>query len=187
MFCVALMVCAFSADAALPSTAVVSKEPRCGSNCLYVAMRMLNGKVDKLSQLESSLGEPSPSGYTLSQLSDTARQFGLETLGVETTFDNLCRRSERFACIAHIDGGHFVIFQDVSGGKVSVIDPPRMYDVPLDTMRTRWKGTALLLANRPLTREENLKSPLRWPVIVLCSVLVIAVGWWFRRKRGSSR
>lgn len=157
-------------------------DPRCGSNCLYLALQLLDCKLESLKQLEDVLGAPSPKGFTLAQLADAARRFNVETLGVETSFQNLTRRTERFACIAHVDGGHFVLFHDVSAGKVTVVDPPRIYEMPSDTMRTRWKGTALLLANRPLTREEKLNPNRRWIAIAACAGLAVGVLWFMRRR-----
>jgi ABC-type bacteriocin/lantibiotic exporter with double-glycine peptidase domain len=156
-----LSLCLFAADSQVSDA---QKDPRCGSKCLYLALQLLDRPVE-FTELERLLGEPSGAGYTLADLEAVARKLGAETLGVQTTFANLARRPGRFACLAHIDGGHFVLFHDVSDGRVSVVDPPRTYELPRDTLQTRWQGQALLLANRPLIPEEKLgKSWLPWLV-----------------------
>jgi hypothetical protein len=108
-------------------------------------------------------------------------------LGVQTSFDNLRLRHERFACIAHLDDpSHFVNVADVSkAGLVRLIDPPRSYEIPADTLGIRWKGTALLLSPDPLTPEEELDA--RWRPAILWSVaaiaLLAAVGFEVTRRR----
>lgn len=181
MIGVSLVLMLITADPDL-GNAETKVEPRCGSNCLYVAIRLLGHPLDSLSKLEEVLGEPSPKGFTLAELSDAARHFKVETLGVETSFQNLTRRTGRFACIAHVDGGHFVLFHNAEQGKVTVVDPPRVYEVPLDTMRTRWQGKALLLANVPLAREETLNGTWPWKPIVVGAGVVAACVWFLRRQ-----
>lgn len=176
-----LSLCMFAADSPTPEA---KADPRCGSKCLYLALKLLDHPVE-FTELERLLGEPSGAGYTLAQLEDAARQLGAETLGVQTTLDNLARRPGRFACLALIDGGHYVLFQSVSDGTVSVVDPPRTFELPRATMQARWQGTALLLANRPLVREENLARSW-WPVVGAAggSAGLVGLAWVFwRRKR----
>jgi ABC-type bacteriocin/lantibiotic exporter with double-glycine peptidase domain len=181
---------AVSLIAAAPATPDrVESEPRCGSYCLYVALRSLDLPVSSFEELEDKLGPPTPAGYSLGQLQDVAQQFGAQTLGVQTSFENLRVREERFACIAHLEApGHFVNFADVTdAGLVTVIDPPRSYSAPADTLRTRWKGAALLLSPNPLTPEEDLRRP--WPVAVLYAIagvgLLAVIGLVALRKRSS--
>lgn len=186
MIGVSLVLMLITADPDL-GNAATKVEPRCGSNCLYVAMRLLDHPLDSLTKLEEVLGEPSPKGFTLAELSDAARHFNVETLGVETSFQNLTRRTGRFACIAHIDSGHFVLLHQVEKGKVTVVDPPRVYDMPLDTMRMRWQGKALLLANVPLAREETLNRNLPWTVIIVGAGVAVVCVWFLRRRSLVSR
>jgi ABC-type bacteriocin/lantibiotic exporter with double-glycine peptidase domain len=175
--------CLFAAD---PAVTEVAADPRCGSKCLYLALRLLDRPVE-FPELERVLGEPSGAGYTLAQLEAAARTFGAETLGVQTSWEHLARRPERFACLAHVDGGHFVLFHELKGGGVSVVDPPRILDLPQATLKTRWTGTALLLANHPLTPEESLARS-NWSIIGMGALLaaIVGLGWWLRRRRAQA-
>jgi len=167
----------------------VESEPRCGSYCLYVALRSLDLPVSSFEEVEDKLGPPTPAGYSLGQLQEVAQHFGAQTLGVQTSFGNLRLRDERFACIAHLDNpSHFVNLADVSeAGMVTVIDPPKSSAIPADTLRLRWKGAALLLSPVPLTPEEDLRKP--WSVAVLWMIagvgLVAALGLVLIRRRSS--
>jgi ABC-type bacteriocin/lantibiotic exporter with double-glycine peptidase domain len=157
----------------------------CGSKCLFVALRGLDLGPESAEELEERLGPPSPQGYNFAELADAARGYGAQTLGVLTSFENLQRRPRPFVCIAHVDNSHFVLITDVAKGVATVVDPPRKYEIPVDTLRNRWKGTALLLSRSPLIPEEDLAAASRWPWLVgsLAIVSLIVAGWvgWRRR------
>jgi len=163
---------------------------RCGSHCLYVALRALDVPIGSFAELEVKCGPPTTDGYSLGKLDEVAKSYGLHTLGVRTSFENLKLREGRFACIAHLeDPPHFVNFADADdAGSVCVIDPPRTYTAPADTLQMRWKGNALLLSTKPLAPEENLRAPWSWrewlvagglPLLVIFGVLT------WRRMRSS--
>jgi ABC-type bacteriocin/lantibiotic exporter with double-glycine peptidase domain len=97
----------------------------CGGHCLYVALRALDVEIGTYDELEGRLGPPGLEGYSLGKLEEVARSYGVQTLGVLTSFENLRRRKGRFACIAHLENPpHFVNLADVEErGSVFVIDP----------------------------------------------------------------
>lgn len=169
-----------------PSTA--ETDVRCGSYCLYTALKALDVPVGSYAELEEKLGDPGLSGYSLAQLDDAARGYGAHTLGVETSVASLRLRERPFACIAHVDQGHFLLISDVDDALAYIVDPPRQYPLPLDTLRARWDGKALLIARQPLAAEEDLRAP--WPLARYAAVgaLALAVVWLTyalmrRRKR----
>lgn len=170
----------------LAAVAVPVEEPdlRCGSYCLYVSLRALDLPVKSYESLEGKLGQPSSAGYSLGQLDEVARSYGAHTLGVQTSFDNLVRRSGRFACIAHLKGGHFVNIGEVHDREAYMVDPPNAHVVPLDTLRARWDGAALLISNEPLLREEDLPWRFPWQRLLLGAGLLAAVVpiWWLSRR-----
>lgn len=156
---------------------------RCGSQCLYVSLKALDFPVGSFAELEAKLGQPSAAGYSMGQLKEVAKSYGAEVLGVETTFDNLRRRPGRFACIALISKNHFVNFADVDDHQTYVIDPPRDYKLPLDTLRTQWDGKALLISPEPILAEEDLPRPFpRW-ILFSGGVLVVGVASFFVKRR----
>ena len=176
-----LTTAAFAMLAQSPSQ---TPDLRCGSYCLYVSLKALDLPVGSFDELQQRLGQPSPAtGYSLAQLKEAAESYGARTLGVETTPENLRRRPGRFACIAHLDGNHFVNIYDVDEKEAWIIDPPRRYTIPLDTLSIRWDGTALLLAREPLLAEEDLPREVPWLTIaaVCAAVLLLGAVVWMVR------
>jgi ABC-type bacteriocin/lantibiotic exporter with double-glycine peptidase domain len=189
-----LIVTAVILSEAAPAQSVPStpmSNPRCGSRCLYMSLRALDVPVADFAELEEKLGPPSVNGYSMGQLAEAARSYGMDVLPVQTNFDNLQRRPERFACIAHIRGFHFVNFGDVTGDRqVMMYDPPRPPTlVPIDTVNTQWDGTALLVSNRPLLAEEDLPQPFPWRVILgaLLGLIVAATLAVLVKRRSVAR
>lgn len=152
---------------------------RCGSYCLYVSLKALDLPVGSYEELEEKLGEPSLAGHNLGQLAEAAENYGGHTLGVKTSFANLRRRPGRFACIAHLNGNHFVNIARVTENEAYIVDPPRDYWAPLDTLHTQWDGTALLLSAEPLLAEEDLPADFPWWMVwVSLSACAAMAGCW---------
>ena len=154
--------------------AVDEPDVYCGSRCLYVSLKALDVEVESYEALEKRLGVPRETGYSLGQLAEVAREYGLNTLGVKTTVERLQRREERFACIALLNGRHFVNFGGAGPEGVTIVNPPKNAVVPLATLKTQWDGTALLLSPGPLAPEEDLGPPL-WPRILIALGVFAAV------------
>jgi ABC-type bacteriocin/lantibiotic exporter with double-glycine peptidase domain len=148
---------------------------RCGAYCLYVSLKALDAQVGTYQEFEERLGGPSADGYSLGELQQTAGQYGMQTLAVQTNCENLRRRPGRFACIAHISGNHFVNLSQIDAGRVRVIDPPRDNLIPVDTLRSQWDGTALLISASPLLAEEDLPRARSWKVLVLAAAMALAL------------
>ncbi|MGH7140876.1 MAG: cysteine peptidase family C39 domain-containing protein [Pirellulales bacterium] len=159
---------------------------RCGAYCLYVSLKALDLPVQSYADVEAKLGAPSATGYSLGQLADVASGYGAATLGVVTTPERLLRRSRPFACIARIGDDHFVNIGGVQKDAAMIVDAPRNYELPLDTLRRQWDGTALLLSTSPLAPEEALRGR-NWTSVVATGVLglVLFAGVlaWFRHFR----
>ncbi len=167
----------------------VAKSPsdvdlRCGAYCLYVALGALDLKPSSFADLEQRLGQPSALGYSMQQLDESARSFSAYTLGVETSLDNLERRSGRFACIALLEGrGHYVCILDLDAKNVYLIDPPNQQTVSRDAFAALWNGKAILLSDRPI----DPRIPERFPwLAVMAGFATLAAGvvlWVFFKKR----
>lgn len=128
----------------------------CGAYSLYVSLKALDVPIADYRELEAKLGPVGPAGYSMDRLASTARDYGLHVLGVISTPENLTRRARPFACIAVFRGNHFVNIADISDGTATIIDPPRQFKLPIDTLRGVWDGSALLLSRTPLVPEEAL-------------------------------
>lgn len=161
---------------------------RCGSRCLYVALKSLNLPVESTVQLEGLMGDPFPSGYSLAELAAAAETCGARTLGVKTTFENLQKRPGRFACIAFVGGDHFVLFGDVKDQMVTYVDPPRMTTLPTATVLNEWQGEALLISPEAILPEESLPgNRTGWINALIIALAVVAVTFTVQlyRKRQS--
>jgi ABC-type bacteriocin/lantibiotic exporter with double-glycine peptidase domain len=160
---------------------------RCGSYCLFVGLKALDFPVSSFEEIERRLGQPATdTGYSLGQIEAVAKQFGARTLGVRTTPERLARRPGRFVALAHVNTNHFVILGDVGGGTAKVIDPPREYSLPLDTLRGRWDGTALLISREPLVAEEKIGSSFPWGWMAAAGAVAAVVAAWLMRPRRNS-
>jgi ABC-type bacteriocin/lantibiotic exporter with double-glycine peptidase domain len=129
---------------------------RCGAYCLMTALLTLDQAPVSLDELLETLGPPTTSGYSIHQLQLAAERYGAFCAAVRTTPANLRQRNKPLVCIALLNNQHFAILADVNQTSVTVVDPPRSYEVPLETMLTQWDGTALLISDRPLEAEESL-------------------------------
>ncbi len=137
----------------------------CGAYCLYLGLKSIDLPVESLERLQEELGSPPKGGYSLGQIDAVAQKHGAQTLGVQTTLDNLRVRTERFACIAHLKENHFVLLAKIDTEGVMVVDPPHHRLVPFVTWGRDWDGVALLLSPTPLKPEEDLRQPWNWKVI----------------------
>ncbi len=162
---------------------------RCGGYCLYVSLKGLDFPVANYDELEKKLGQPTKAGYSMAQLEKIAKEYGAQTLGVQTSVENLLLRPGRFACIALIEGNHFVNLAAIEEGTMSIIDAPRSNSVPLVTLSSIWDGKALLISPDPLLAEEDLPMPFPWMTLwmVIGAIAVTTSGWFaWKTVRGDS-
>ena len=68
---------------------------RCGSHCLYTALNLFDKGPDTFEDLETLMGQPTFKGYSLAEIQEAAEKYGLETLTVSTTLENLQARIDR--------------------------------------------------------------------------------------------
>jgi hypothetical protein len=128
----------------------------CGAYCLQVALSAIDLAPGDFKALEKRLGPPGHAGYSLLQLGGLARDLGAQTIAVETTLDNLKSRTEPFACIVLTKEGHFELLFEIGEEKVSIVDPPRAYTLPIQTFSQLWSRKALLIGRQPFASEESL-------------------------------
>lgn len=132
-------------------------DARCGGFCLYVAMKTLDVAPSSYPELEKMLGRCDSQGYSMAKLEETARGAGLATIAVDTTLANLAAREERFVSIGLLNNRHYVIFVPLEG-RVQVVDPPKSFELPIDSFHHLWTGKALLLGRTPFQSEESLRQ-----------------------------
>ena len=142
-----LLAAATAAFLLAPVAGAADDDPLCGLHCLYVGVRVLGENV-ALADLRADLGEPEPGGYTLGQLAVAAEDRGLVARPVAAADCGWLRdRVGPFACVAHVDGGHFVLITGCTDeGTVRYVDPPHRGELPVATFARIYDGNALLLA-----------------------------------------
>ena len=182
-----LAICGVSIGAAVPLAGAADQ--RCGEYCLRVALPGLGFEGEDIASAVRSLGAAPAAGHAVADLAAAVGEAGGESLAVLTTAEGLRARQElgeKFACVAHVDGNHYVLLTQFNDdGTAAVIDPPQTYDLPLETLAQRWDGKALLISKKPLTPEADLPGPFPWRAVLL--VLAGAFGlagvgaWWARR------
>jgi ABC-type bacteriocin/lantibiotic exporter with double-glycine peptidase domain len=160
--------------------AVEENQPplRCGSQCLYTALKVFEVGPKTFDALEQQIGQPGHQGYTLAEIQDAAQKCGLETQAVSTTLENLLARRRPFCCIAHVNGNHFVLLGNCDSDDVQIVDPPRSFTIPKVTFLAQWSGTALLLSDRELESEALLvqrlwRKKILWRLVYLSFVLIV--------------
>lgn len=183
-----LMCVACSRMKAADLTSPAVQDMLCGVQCLYVGLVALDLDPGSYNEFLEQLDDISVKGYSLGQLAEMAKKHGAQTLAVKTTLENLSLRQERFVCIAHVDGNHFVNIGDVEDGSVWVVNPPGESLVVRSLFEKRWDGSALLLSKTPLVREEDIRRPRQWGWIAaggLCVLGVLVLAIWSRNRRGA--
>ncbi|MCA8996347.1 MAG: hypothetical protein KDA80_05175 [Planctomycetaceae bacterium] len=169
----------------------------CGNYTLFVALNSLDAGLEEIDSLEESLGPPPRWGHSLADLTEAAQLHGFHTLGIHTTLENLSARTGRFACIAHLKHGHFVLIQRIDEEGVHIIDPPTTYTTPDYVWNVTWAGDALLISDQPLQPESEIVAivdiearsrTLRMVFWTATSVVVIVgVALWSWRSWTTSR
>jgi ABC-type bacteriocin/lantibiotic exporter with double-glycine peptidase domain len=183
------IVCVMQALAGLSVRA--DPNPLCGPECLYTALLTLKVDPGNYADFLDKVGDVDARGTSLGRLAELAAEYGVSTLAVETSLENLRRRQAGppFACIAHVDGDHFVLIGAVEDKAVWTINPPGEGLVAAPAFAQRWNGQALLLSLSPLVPEEQLPAPgtrwLSWAIAIAAGA-VLMVGVWKLASRARS-
>lgn len=167
--------------ALLPSASAANRDPLCGGYCTFLALKSLGLNAGNWEDFALRLGRPGSAGYSLGELAEVVAAAGGHSLAVETSLSELQQRSDRFACVAHLDGNHYVLLYDAPPGLVRVIDAPFDYEISAAAFEQRWDGRALLIAARPI---EPQPRPSPWPAWVIGApavLLALLVVNWMRR------
>jgi ATP-binding cassette subfamily B protein RaxB len=125
----------------------------CGYACLAMALTHL-GRATEIREL-NALRPVSANGIRLSDLYDVAVDFGLSVSALQFEQQDIGDIAK--GSIVHFNGSHFVIFESVSRGYVSIIDPAvGRRRLPIDTFIKNASG--YLLAFRPTPTLQKIKA-----------------------------
>lgn len=149
-------------------------EMDCGATCLRMVARY-HGRFFSLETLRE-LTYIGREGVTMLGISDAAEHIGLQTLAVQTTFDQL-HSVIPLPCIAHWNDNHFVVIYKVTDRYVWIADPAQdKFRITKEEFLQHWaseftengepQGVLLLLQTTPefyqREGEEMRKSGLRY-------------------------
>ena len=180
-----------------PVEPLSDSEELCGTYSLYVGLRSLDANLSGLDTIEAELGPPPRGGHSMADLASTAEKLGFQTLGVHTTLHNLSQRPGRFACIAHLKHGHFVLIAKSDEAGVHVVDPPSAKVIARNVWDAAWEGDALLISTAPLLSELEVdaislrasdaeatrRSTQTWLMVAAAILGMAAIAWVAARKR----
>ncbi|MCB9081610.1 MAG: peptidase domain-containing ABC transporter [Lewinellaceae bacterium] len=110
----------------------------CGATCLRMIARFYN-RFYSLEYLRE-LTYTGRQGVSMLEISDAAEHIGMQTLAVQTTYDQLISVVP-LPCIAHWDNDHFVVIYRAKEDKVWIADPGRgKYTLDKATFLEHWVG-----------------------------------------------
>ena len=169
-------------------TASSGGDPLCGYKCLYAGLLALDYNPGKYQDFLEKHASTDSQGASIGELEDLAKSYGAHTQAVQTSLKHLvCRedKAERFVCIAHVDGSHFVNIAEIQGPAIWIIDPPIEGQIAEPIFSKRWAGNALLVSREPLIAESALRlpSPWKWLAGSAAIVITLCVIAAFHRKR----
>lgn len=159
---------------------------KCGAYCLYLGLRTLDAPVESFEQLETKLGQPSGRGYSMQQLAEAARSFGVHATGLTTGIDDLRARRQPFVCIALLEStGHYVCIYDADDEAVSVVDPPEKRRINRLPFERVWDGKALLLSSEPMSLATGPRFPFLAALMgLLAGIALTFAAYRWARARG---
>ncbi|NRB63043.1 MAG: peptidase domain-containing ABC transporter, partial [Saprospiraceae bacterium] len=114
-------------------------EMDCGATCLRMVARY-HGRFFSLESLRQ-LTYIGKQGVTMLGISDAAEHIGLQTLAVQTTYDQL-QRVIPLPCIAHWNDNHFVVVYKVTDRYVWIADPAQdKFKISKEAFLQHWTGS----------------------------------------------
>jgi ABC-type bacteriocin/lantibiotic exporter with double-glycine peptidase domain len=166
--------------------ALESPFPGCGPGSVYALLRLQgwDGSIEEVEFAfkESGLPLGPQSVHSLADLRRVLARFGVSATAVESSGARAALA--RLPAILHLDPlcrpcrpddqGHWVVLHTVEGNKARIIDVTRTgggYVQPIEQLRKRWKGAALVPVAEGVLRSEIHNQT--WAGALLCTQLGI--------------
>jgi uncharacterized membrane protein len=136
-------------------------------------IRCLNVKVS-----DSSLKhvEDHPDYPSLSSISDTLADWGIENLAINSSIEQL--KEIPYPAIAHLykNNGHFVVLQKLGGEFLQYVDPEiGLVKESLQDFEKKWTGVVLLVQANKKSGEENYQQKRRQEIFQNMSLATVSV------------
>ena len=178
-------------------TGVRKEDRHCGAKCLYVIMRGYGKAPSTYKSVVEELGSPSADGYSLMQLSNSARKHGLFAENVKLEKEDLSRFANSCSVILHLNNvrgtnrGHYVICEGITKTTATIFDAS--VGIPSQMSHeifSLWTGNALIISKSPIDLSmPTKKSSLSWlgylcifALIVSCLIGLARYAHFFRGK-----
>lgn len=173
-------------NSAASGEAPAFREPDCGTNALFLLLR-LSGQPTSLIQIERSLPRQQSGGNSMTELREAARGHGLRLRGSRFGKGDVPLDRPVIAYLSRPGEGHFVVLRPVGvmGTMVQVLDPPHapaIMDYTHLLGGGLWTGRVLM----PQTTGEWLAAQAWWVIVPLVPLALFLVPRW-RLLRGSRR
>lgn len=160
----------------------------CATASLYAFLRFA-GRPAELSRLRATLPPRHPEGYSMKDLQDAGRRFGVRCVGVVERGGKRAPDGPRLAFMKRGEHGHFLALRPVghTGRLVQIIDAGREPAI-LDTDRLyaspEWTGL-VLAPSRPIP----IRGLMGWLAVVSSMLIPIILirNWVDKRRRARKR
>jgi len=130
-----------------PPAADSRQKVLCGPRCLWLVARLYGLNVD-LAQLAQKAHTDPRSGTTAYDMIATLRGLGLGAELVRTTLPALARGGRLHVLVVR-DRSHYVLFEKVSDGTITVIDGTSRRRLSFDQFEGWWDGLAIAVSRKP--------------------------------------
>lgn len=164
-------------------------DKECGLRCLFIAIVSCGSDNATLDTVRDKLGPIHDEGYSMAQLQEAAKAEGFNTLATKTSLDRLRQRKPPYACIAHVESGHYYCVVDFGEKTVIVMDHVKRHAMPIGEFKKKWTGNVLLISREPIWSDEWLTFSLALPyaaIAAFISFLLFFSGKWIRGRHVGS-
>lgn len=129
-----------------------SEHSECGLACAAILLSMYDPTI-RLSYLRDRYGVPN-GGFNMYQISEILKENGISNVGVRIS--NLrSMKSSFLPFLAHLNRGHFIVIEKISGNNVWIIDPSTGREkVSVFDLNEKLSGVGLII-----NKEESVYTP----------------------------
>lgn len=121
----------------------------CGVRTVYFVASLCGHTPPSLLGVAQAINLSADGSSTLLGLKTGLARYGINSEGRKLALTDLMKTELAIITIDTDDGPHFVIFfrNSTDGQSISLIDPPNIIKIGIDTLRNKWDGIALVVSN----------------------------------------
>lgn len=147
----------------------------CGPHCLW-QIAYTFGKSYSLGAIRNLCGTDAENGTSISGMVKAGRLIGLKAKAVKTDIYYLKGCSYIPIMLLHFDRiNHFAIFDRIEGEQVKLLDGPNYKTLPLEQLKSIWKGYAILISDKEFEPKSYVPNVHRGTLIQIFGLFVILI------------